>query len=67
VSRRIVLTITDELAERISRVASYYDRDAKTFITELMDDQTAMLEECHHQEACEQIRYLVQVEPAGNA
>jgi predicted DNA-binding protein len=67
VSRRIVLTITDELAERISRVASHYDRDAKTYIIEAIDDQTAMLEEYHHQEACEQIRYLVQVEPAGSA
>lgn len=66
-SRRITLMVTDELAERIARVADYYDKDVRTFITEMVDDHTELLEEYHNDLACAQIRFLVDVEPAGSA
>ena len=66
-SRRITILVTDELAERIARVADYYDKDVRTFIIEMVDDHTELLEDYHNDLACAQIRYLVDADPAGSA
>lgn len=66
-SKRIILTVSDELAERLSRIASHYDKDVRNFLIEMAEDQTLLLEEYHEREACEQISYLVNAEPLGRA
>jgi hypothetical protein len=65
--KRLILTLPDELAERLSRVAAYYDQDAKALALDILNDQSAMLEDHHHDQACQQIAYLAAVEPAGRA
>lgn len=66
-SKRITLTVSDELAERIARVADYYDKDVREFIVGFIDDQIALLEDYHADLACQQIEWLCSVKPEGNA
>lgn len=65
--KRITLTLPDELAERLARVADYYDKDVREFILGFMDEQTEALEKYHVELACQQIEWFANVEPQGRA
>lgn len=65
--KRISLTISDELAERLNILADYYDLPVLDMIRELLTDGATVCETAIKCEACAQIAWLAQVEPDGRA
>jgi predicted transcriptional regulator len=66
-SQKVSLTLTDDLAQRLSWLADHYDCEVLELINELIEDGAHICETAIHDEACEQIRYLAQTPAAGRA
>jgi predicted transcriptional regulator len=64
---KITLTLSDKLAQRLSYLADYYDADIRDMLVEMLTDTASICEDAIACEACEQIAWLAQVEPAGRA
>lgn len=65
--KRITLNLPDDLAHRLSILADAYNIDVRELAQELMADGATICENAIEREACEQIRYLVNVDPLGTA
>lgn len=65
--KRISLTISDDLAHRLSILADTYDCDVLDLAQELILDGVTVCEAAIEREACEQIHYLVHADPLGTA
>lgn len=64
---KLTLRISDDLAQRLTILADAYDCDVTELALELVSDGVMVCEAAIEREACEQIRYLAQVDPAGTA
>lgn len=65
--KRITLNLSDDLAQRLTILADTYDCDVIDLAKELIQDGVTVCEAAIEREACEQIRYLAQVDPLGRA
>lgn len=65
--KRITLNLPDDLAQRLAILADAYNCDVRELALELVQDGTAVCENAIEREACEQIRYLANVQPLGTA
>lgn len=65
--RKLFLTLSDDLAHRLTILADTYDLDVTELAHELIQDGVTICENAIEQEACEQIHYLTHAEPLGRA
>lgn len=66
-TQRITLTVSDELAKRLTWLADQYNCDVMELAHELIQDGASVCEDAINNEACEQIRMLVEMPAAGRA
>jgi len=67
VTQRITLTISDDLAERLTWLADHYDCDVIELTHELLIDSIHFCQATIEAEACEQIRLLMEAPAIGRA
>lgn len=66
-TQKVSLTLTDDLAQRLTILADIYNCDVIELMQELILDGTTVCEAAIEREACEQITFLATAEPAGRA
>lgn len=66
-TRRITLTLPEDLILRLNYLADYYDAPVLDVIHELITHGVTFCEDAIQCEACAQIEWLAHIEPAGNA
>lgn len=66
-SQRLIVTITDELAQRITVLADLANVDAPAMAIQLLLAGAELAEDIADEDACEQIAWLAAVEPQGRA
>lgn len=64
---RLTITVPDEFRDRLQYFADHYDMTLQALSRNLLVNALALLEDAIACEACAQITYLVNAEPAGNA
>lgn len=65
--KRLTLSISDDLAQRLAILADTYNCDVTELAAELVQDGATICEAAIEREACERISYLANVEPLGRA